>query len=316
MARRVLPFLIGAGALSLISGCSLYNKPQRPAWRAAAEKACFAEKRIQLTAYVQPANEIDGPGICGLTRPLHVTALQGGAVRLNSRATLDCSMVSELEGWLADVVQPAALARFGQPVVQINTMGAYACRGMNNQIGARISEHAFGNALDIGGFVLADGRAIVIRRDWTSGDEQTKAFLRETQGGACDRFTTVLAPGSNAFHYDHMHFDLAMHGNTSRGLRRICKPAVRDVIAPPPRDDLPEAPELEEETDIAQLKTYPGEKYARGAPTAAVPPMALSQPQRRLEPFDGLRPPGTIRADGAFDPGDADDVTSSFAPRR
>ncbi|MDE2363959.1 MAG: extensin family protein [Hyphomicrobiales bacterium] len=314
MARRVWPYLIGVGLLSLMSGCSLYQKPQRPAWRAAAENACFAEKRIQLSAYVQPAPELEGPGICGLTRPLHVTALQGGQVRLNSRMTLDCPMVAELESWLTDVIQPAAIARFGQPVVQINTMGAYACRGMNNQIGARISEHAFGNAIDVGGFVLADGRAIVIRRDWTHGDEQTQAFLRDAQGGACERFTTVLAPGSNAFHYDHIHVDLAMHGSTSRGLRRICKPALQNVAPPPSRDNLPEAPDLEEETDSAQLKTYPGRDYARAAPSGAVPPTPpLALGPRNLSPPREVAGSGIIRADGAFDPDD--DSTSTIRMR-
>ena len=86
-------------------------------------------------------------------------------------------MVAELDAWLADVVQPAAQARFGQQVAQINSMGSYACRGMNNQRGAQLSEHSFGNALDIGGFVLADGREITLVRDWTRGDEQTRAFL-------------------------------------------------------------------------------------------------------------------------------------------
>ena len=90
MARRVLPILFLASFAGL-SGCSLYDKPKRPAWRAAAENACFAEKRIRASAYVQPAAEISGPGICGLTRPLKVTALQGGAVRLNTTVTLDCS---------------------------------------------------------------------------------------------------------------------------------------------------------------------------------------------------------------------------------
>jgi hypothetical protein len=312
MARRVLPLIALGGLLSLLSSCSLYQKPQRPAWRAAAENACFAQKRIHLTAYVQPAPEISGPSICGLTRPLHVTALLNGAVRLNSRATLDCPMVAELESWLAETVIPAAQARFGQPVVQINAMGAYACRGMNNQIGARLSEHAFGNALDVGGFVLADGRTIVIRRDWTQGDEQTQAFLRETQGGACDRFTTVLAPGSNGFHYDHIHVDLAMHGSSSRGLRRICKPAIKEIAPPPRRDDLPDAPDLEEETDIAQLKTLPGNSSyaAHNAPTGATPPQPLPPP-RNLAATPISRPPATLRSDGAFDPGDDDDATAT-----
>ena len=107
MARRVLPYLALVGLLSLLSACSVYDRPKRPAWRTAAENACFAEKRVQLSAYVQPAAEISGPGICGLTRPLHVTALQGGAVKLNSRSTLDCSMVAELEEWVFGTFQLA-----------------------------------------------------------------------------------------------------------------------------------------------------------------------------------------------------------------
>lgn len=318
MARRVLPLLFVASFAGL-SGCSLYDKPKRPAWRAAAENACFAEKRVHVSAYVQPAPELSGPGICGLTRPLKVTALQGGAVRLNTTVTLDCSVTAELESWLEQVIQPAAQARFGQPVVQINSMGGYSCRGMNNQIGARLSEHSFGNALDIGGFVLADGRAIVIRRDWTQGDEQTKAFLREAQAGACDRFTTVLAPGSNAFHYDHIHVDLAMHGSSSRGLRRICKPAIQNIAPAPRRDDLPDAPEVEEETDIAQAKTLPGDRsYAmHSGPSGAVPPAPIAmsrETQRALALSPAMpRPPATIRSDGAFDPGD-DDATSTVRP--
>ncbi len=313
MARRVLPFLVLAGLVSLLSGCSLYERPKRPAWRAAAENACFAEKRVQLTAYVQPAPEISGPGICGLTRPLHVTALQGGQVRLNSRTTLDCSMVAELESWIAGTLQPAAMARLGQPVVQIDTMGAYACRGMNNQIGARLSEHSFGNALDIGGFVLADGRKIVIRRDWTRGDEQTQAFLREAQGGACERFTTVLAPGSNAFHYDHIHVDLAMHGSSRRGLRHICKPAIPSLAPPPERDTLPEAPDVEEETDIAQLKRLPGDNaYAmHSGPSVGLPPAPIRLPGSLSDSPRLSRPAATIREDGAFDPGDEGDVTGA-----
>ncbi|WP_024881351.1 extensin family protein [Methylosinus sp. LW3] len=237
MARRITPLLLlslAPLAAAGLSGCGFMAKPQRPAWRATAENACLAEKRVQPTAYVQFAPEIDGPGICGLTKPLRVTALQGGAVAFNARATLDCSMVAELDQWLADVVQPSAMARFGQPVAQINSMGSYSCRGMNAQAGAPLSEHSFGNALDIGGFVLADGREISIVRDWTHGEQQVKDFLAEVHGGSCRHFTTVLSPGSNAFHYNHIHVDLAMHGRN--GDRHICKPVPRDVAPPPGQD--------------------------------------------------------------------------------
>jgi Extensin-like protein C-terminus len=232
MARRVSPFvtfgLLAFAGLGL-SSCGLFSRPQRPAWRAQQENACLAQQRVRASAYVQAVNEMDGPGICGMTRPFKVAALQDGAVAFNSTATLDCPMVAELEDWLADVVQPSAQMRFGQGVAQINSMGSYSCRGMNGQYGAPLSEHSFGNAIDIGGFVLADGREIAIARDWTRGDEQTRAFLKDVHAGSCRHFSTVLSPGSNAFHYNHIHVDLAMHGR-SGGI--ICKPTPEETVAP------------------------------------------------------------------------------------
>ena len=229
MARHVSPFVTLCLLASAAFGLSSCGGPERPAWRTQREHACFAQQRVHASAYVQMANEMDGPGICGMTRPFKVTALQDGAVAFNSTATLDCSMVAELEDWLADVVQPAAQARFGQPVTQINSMGSYSCRGMNGQWGAPLSEHSFGNAIDIGGFVLADGREIAIVRDWARGDAQTRAFLMDVHGGSCRHFSTVLSPGSNPFHYNHIHVDLAMHGR-SGGI--ICKPTPVETVAP------------------------------------------------------------------------------------
>jgi hypothetical protein len=234
---------------AMLSGCSGPFRPQRPAWRAQAENACISENRIRPSAYVQIASQLDGPGICGMMRPIKVTALQGGAVAFNATATLDCPMVAELDDWLAGVVQPAAQARFGQPVAQINSMGSYSCRGMNSQRGAPLSEHSFGNALDIGGFILADGRQISIVHDWTRGDEQTRAFLWDVHSGSCQHFSTVLAPGSNPFHYNHIHVDLALHG---RNGHHICKPVPQQTPPPPGADQLlatKSAPGVIEEDD-------------------------------------------------------------------
>ena len=234
MIRRRSLFLILVLTAAL-AACSVPWKPQRPAWRTQAEHACLAQKRVEPSAYVALANEVDGPGICGLTRPFKVTALQGGAVTFNATATLDCPMVAELDQWLTDIVQPSAQARFGQKVIQINSMGSYACRGMNNQTGAQLSEHSFGNALDIGGFVLADGRQITLVQDWWRGEEQARAFVMDIHRGSCERFSTVLSPGSNAFHYNHIHVDLAMHGRSGR---RICKPQPEETLPPPDQSPL------------------------------------------------------------------------------
>jgi Extensin-like protein C-terminus len=143
-----------------------------------------------------------------------------GPVAVKPAATLACPIVSALDRWLAEAVQPAATRWFGNRVVEIKQISAYSCRGMNGNPSAHISEHAFGNALDIAAFTLADGRRITVKEGW-HGLPEEQGFLRDVQGAACRTFNTVLAPGSNAYHYDHIHVDLM------RRSRRpvICEPA-------------------------------------------------------------------------------------------
>src|SRR4029077_2495972 len=132
-------------------------------------------------------------------------------VAIKPTATLACPIVSELDRWFADSVQPSAMRWFGARVVEIKQISAYSCRGMNGNPGAHISEHAFGNALDVAAFVLADGRRISVKVGW-NGSPEEQGFLRDVQASACDQFTTVLAPGSNQFHYDHIPLDLIRRG--------------------------------------------------------------------------------------------------------
>jgi hypothetical protein len=143
-----------------------------------------------------------------------------GPVAIKPVATLACPIVSVLDRWLAESVQPAARRWFGQRVVEIKQISAYSCRGMNGDSNAHISEHAFGNALDIAGFTLADGRHVTVKDGW-HGLPEEQGFLRDIEAAACQQFTTVLAPGSNAFHYDHIHVDLMRRASR----RLICQPA-------------------------------------------------------------------------------------------
>jgi len=134
-------------------------------------------------------------------------------------ATLACPIVSTLDRWISEAVQPAAQKWFGQPVTGIKQISAYSCRGMNGDPNAHISEHAFGNALDIAAFTLADGRVVTVERGWHGAPEE-QGFLRDVQGAACQLFNTVLAPGSNVYHYNHIHVDLMRRASG----RRICEP--------------------------------------------------------------------------------------------
>jgi len=144
-------------------------------------------------------------------------------IEVKPAATLACPIVSALDRWFANAVQPAARKWFNQPVVEVKQISAYSCRGMNGQPGANISEHAFGNALDIAAFVLADGHRITVKGGW-NGSPEEQGFLRDVQASACDQFTTVLAPGSNQFHYDHIHVDLMRRASG----RRICQSGAVD----------------------------------------------------------------------------------------
>lgn len=143
-----------------------------------------------------------------------------GPVALKPAATLACPIVSALNRWLSEAVQPAAMRWFGAPVVEIKQISAYSCRGMNGNPNARISEHAFGNALDIASFTLADGRRISVQEGW-KGLPEEQGFLRDVAAAACRDFSTVLAPGSNIYHYNHIHVDLMRRASG----RAICKPA-------------------------------------------------------------------------------------------
>jgi len=142
-----------------------------------------------------------------------------GPVEVKPAATLACPLVSALDLWISSAVQPAALRWFRQPVVEIKQISAYSCRGMNGNPYAHISEHAFGNALDIAEFMLADGRKISVQYGWR-GTPEEQGFLHDVQSAACQDFTTVLAPGANVYHYNHIHVDLMRR---SAG-HHVCEP--------------------------------------------------------------------------------------------
>src|ERR1700735_2882942 len=255
MARCVPPVLLISIAALCLTSCGFPGRPERPVWRAQAEKACFARKQVILSDTIVQAAEMGGPGSCGMTRPRKGSALGSGSMAGAKPLTIDGPMIPALEACLNAVVEPDAQTRLGQRVATVNVFGAYSCRGIDNMPGARLSEHAFGNAVDVAGFTLADGRKIDFVRDWKMTDSQEAAFLHEVHAGACQYFTTVLGPGADAFHYNHIHLDLANHGSTDTGPRRICKPTPAPSLlpAPGPSDGPPPAPEIDEPLDIAHL---------------------------------------------------------------
>ncbi|MFO6447175.1 extensin family protein [Erythrobacter sp. NE805] len=117
-----------------------------------------------------------------------------------------CPVAVALEIWRSDSVAPAAKAILGSELRRIEHLGAFSCRRMYGGKDGPWSEHATANAIDIAGFVLADGRRISVLRDW-KGEGKEAQFLRAVRDGACASFATVLSPEYNAAHADHLHLD-------------------------------------------------------------------------------------------------------------
>lgn len=141
-----------------------------------------------------------------------------GSCRRTDRLTLDtmrfaprfpqmtCPMAAGMVLWLEQDVQPLAQQILGSSVVRIEHVGTYNCRRIYGDASAPWSEHAAGNAIDIAGFQLADGRRITLLRDWDNGQPSGR-FLKEVRNAACRSFGTVLSPDYNAAHANHFHLD-------------------------------------------------------------------------------------------------------------
>lgn len=128
-----------------------------------------------------------------------------------------CPVAAALTIWQDQVVQPAAMATFGQRVATIRHLGSYSCRTIAG--GDSWSEHATANAIDVAAFILADGTVISLSDHWDEGGRKA-AFLRTVREGSCDLFSSVLSPDYNAAHADHFHFDQASRGAMGY---RICR---------------------------------------------------------------------------------------------
>jgi|SRR5665213_455813 len=208
---------------------------------------------------------------------------------LKPAATLACPLVSALERWVSEGVQPAALHWFRSPVIELKQISAYSCRQMNGAGGHGVSEHAFGNALDVAAFTFADGRTITVKDGW-HGTPEEQGFLHDVQLYACETFVTVLGPGYNAAHYNHLHLDLMRRKTGYRPCRptavkgEVAAARVRAVYAsrhggytgsiakPDVKDTAPQAvPGADGLDDDDADATVTGSIGGSGAQTAAVP---------------------------------------------
>ena len=173
----------------------------------AAEKAC--RQRLQrLGVQFRDIPTISKGRSCGIAYPIELQALSGG-IQIRPAARVNCQITEAFAKWVKNELAPSARLRYLSGVRSIHQMSSYSCRTMNSQRGAAMSEHAKGNAIDVGKIVLNSGKEILIRRKGFFAFRE-KGLLKAVRTDSCKYFTTVLGPGSDRFHKDHFHFDLRM----------------------------------------------------------------------------------------------------------
>jgi hypothetical protein len=151
-------------------------------------------------------SRINGKGRCGIANPVKITEVAG--VSLTREVTVNCTTAKRLDDWVSKSAKPL-IGRKGGGLVAVQVIGGYSCRTRNSKRGAKLSEHAIGNAVDIAGFKLKNGTIYSVKKNWRSG--KAGKTLRKLHKSACGPFGTVLGPNSDRHHHDHFHFDVARH---------------------------------------------------------------------------------------------------------
>jgi hypothetical protein len=169
-----------------------------------ARLACMADLRKLGVSFEEKAPLSDPEAGCSVPNPIAVSALSS-SVKFAPDAVMNCALADKLARFIRDTASPAAQRIFGSPIASIRQASAYVCRDRHGT--EKISEHAFGNAIDIAEFVLKDGTTIEVK-DYGDSDPKRTEFLNEVRQAACGPFRTVLGPGADADHSLHFHFDL------------------------------------------------------------------------------------------------------------
>jgi hypothetical protein len=167
------------------------------------EGAICGDRRIRGQVLAPIPGRVKG---CGVEHPVRVTAVDG--IPLSRPATMDCVTAQALKTWVAQGVKPT-VGRLGGGVASVKVIADYACRPRNNQRGAKISEHGRGRAVDVAAITLRNGVALSVLDGWR--DPVQGRYLRQIHKAACGPFGTVLGPGSDGFHRDHIHLDTARY---------------------------------------------------------------------------------------------------------
>jgi hypothetical protein len=163
-----------------------------------SKEECTVEGAVQLNAITSPFGNVSLPG-----KPI-----------------IACAFARQFTRWVREVAAPLTLAYMNSKLAAIETGQAFECRTRYNTVGEKLSEHAKGNAIDVTGFRLESGLNLLVK-DSSASTQLDGSLMRAYRATGCGYFTTILGPGSNEAHKEHLHFDYGLHGDTYN--YRICE---------------------------------------------------------------------------------------------
>jgi hypothetical protein len=189
----------------------------------APEPSACRQALTEEIAIAPSIPDIHGPGGCGgedLVRLEAIVLPDKHRVAVTPAATLRCKMATEIADWVrTDVVN--LTAPLGSEPAALDNFDSYECRGFNRVPGAHLSEHGRADALDVRAIKLVNGKSIELT------DRTVPRDLRESiLHSVCARFMTVLGPGSDGYHEEHIHLDLMERRNNYK----ICQWNVWDPL--------------------------------------------------------------------------------------
>ena len=216
--RFALPLLAAA-----LAGCSMLPdsaEPYRstgvapgpspvgalPAPRSEAAGQCLSRLGQMGADYAALPDRYADQGCTNLdTVQLAALSADQSTLGVTNLGPVTCEVSQVFAAWARFGADRAARQILGSGLQSIETFGSYSCRNVAGT--NRRSGHATGAAIDISGFVLEDGRRIMVKSGWNGGTAPEREFLRVVQQSACRRFATVLGPDYNSAHNDHLHLE-------------------------------------------------------------------------------------------------------------
>ena len=162
------------------------------------KEGCAVEGAIELDAVASPFGKVTFPG----------------------KPTLGCVFARQFTSFVRNAAAPLTFAYLRAKLTAIDTGAGLVCRTRYNAPGEKISEHAKGDAIDVTAFRLENGKALTVK-DASASGEIDGVWIKTIRATGCGYFTTILGPGSNEAHKDHLHFDYEMRGGNYN--YRICE---------------------------------------------------------------------------------------------